>query len=221
MTETSLLPPFPKFDNTVETWSTYKDRMYYYFLAHKITEDGEKLPLFLSGVNPTIFSLLQNLLAPKKITDAALTFKQIETLLDKHFDESANILASTYEFYSCRQKPGQNAADWIAILRSKARLCGFSNSILKDKPTDRALRDMLVLGKADVKARQELLKAGDPSLEDAEKIIRMAEQLRGDISKFDKPSQQVEVAKINYEKNGFQRRNHNKGKNLSKKGTGR
>jgi len=177
-------------------WLNYKERMHFYFVANKIIDDNEKLPMFLSSVSPTIFALLQNLFAPKELRDATTTFIAVVEALDKHFDEHSNILSSTYEFYLCLQKPGQTAAEWIATLRSKARLCGFSTSSLKDKPIDRALRDMLVLGTNDGKARSELLRAGDPSLEEAEKIIRTCEQLRQNISKFDKPSSSGSLATV-------------------------
>ena len=213
-------PKFPEFDSSAELWSAYKDRMHFYFMANKISEDKDKLPLFLSSVSPAIFSLLQNLLAPAKITDATTTFANVTKLLDKHFDESANILSATYEFYQTSQKQGQSVSDWIANLRSKARLCGFQTSTLANKPVDRALRDMLVLGTNDSKARSELLKAGDPTLEEAEKIIRTADQLRQNINKFDKPGSSSGVAKIDYDRYDKGKGRNHKRKNDSKKPPG-
>ena len=188
------LPAFPQFDHHNESWKSYKNRMFYYFDAHEIKKKKKKLSLFLSSVNSHVFNLLENLLSPADITDATTTFNKVEQALDSHFDESANILSSSFEFYSCHQKPEQPLAEWLAELREKGRHCGFTTSKLNAKPLDRALQDMLVLGTNDPKVRQKLLEEGDPTLEEAEKIAKAAEQLRTNISKFN--SQSTTIAKV-------------------------
>jgi len=55
-------------------------------------------------------------------------------------------MTSTYDFYSCYQKQDQPFSEWKAELCEKLRHCGFTTSVLKDKPQDRALRDMYVIG---------------------------------------------------------------------------
>ena len=80
-------------------------------------------------------------------------------------------MTATYDFYSCYQKPGQTFAEWKADLCEKLRHCGYTKSVLKDKPQDRALRDMYVIGIRSQKVRQALLKEQDPDLESTERII--------------------------------------------------
>lgn len=168
--------------------------MYFYFLANNIAET-DKLALFLSNISASWFGLLQNLAAPAKLSNAAMTFAKVTTMLDEHFADTESILSATYEFYSCHQQPNQSAADWIASLRAKAIHCGFTDSKLAKKPLDRALRDMLVIGTNDPRVREALLKATDPTFEEAEKIVKTAEQLRGNVSKFERSSS-ASVAKI-------------------------
>lgn len=83
-------------------------------------------------------------------------------------------MTSTYDFYSCYQKDSQSFAELYDILL----YCGFTTSILKNKPQDRVLRDMYVIGIKNPKIEQLLLKEQDPDLEKVEKVIHMGEQLR-------------------------------------------
>ena len=106
-----------------------------------------------------------------------LTYDELIKLLDTHFDDSKNIMSSTYTCFSCHQKPGQTFADWRAELYKLARRCGFTTSQLHDKPMDRAIRDMLVIGVRNPKVRQALLKEADPDLATTEKTILAAERL--------------------------------------------
>jgi hypothetical protein len=97
-------------------------------------------------------------------------------------------MTATYDFYSCHQKPNQPFADWKADLCDKLRHCAFTKSVLKDKPQDRALRDMYVIGTNNAKIRQALLKEKDPDLQTAERIIQVAERLQLDIRHFNMPT---------------------------------
>ncbi|CAF4283303.1 unnamed protein product, partial [Rotaria sp. Silwood2] len=96
-------------------------------------------------------------------------------------------MTSTYDFYSCYQKSGQTFAEWKAELCEELRHCGFTTSALKDKPQDRALRDMYVIGIKSQKIRQALLQDQDPDLETTEKIIQLAERLEEDVRHFGNP----------------------------------
>lgn len=72
---------------------------------------------------------------------------------------------------------------------------------MKDKPQDRALRDMYVIGVRNPKIWQALLKEQDPDLEKSEKIIQLAERLPEDVQHFDNTTARVDVqvAKIQHQ----------------------
>jgi hypothetical protein len=93
-------------------------------------------------------------------------------------------MTSTFDFYSCHQKTGQSFIEWKAELCEKLRYCGFTSSVLANKPQERALRDMYVMGIKSQKIRQVLLKEQDPDLETIEKIIQRAERLEEDVRHF-------------------------------------
>uniref|UniRef100_A0A914XA47 CCHC-type domain-containing protein n=1 Tax=Plectus sambesii TaxID=2011161 RepID=A0A914XA47_9BILA len=78
-------------------------------------------------------------------------------------------MTATYNFYNCRQKPGQSFTKWKMELRALAHCCAFTTGKLKDKPLDRALRDMYVMGTSNPKICQRLLNTEDPDLDTVER----------------------------------------------------
>ncbi|CAF1519589.1 unnamed protein product, partial [Adineta steineri] len=180
----SSIPALHAFDAHTTTWQSYRDRISFYFKANRIIQDDDKKALFLWSVGDTTYNLLESLISPRSLTKEDTTFDEIIKLLNLHYDDTKNIMTSTYDFYSCIQKPGQSFLEWKAELCEKMRHCGFSTSCLKDKPQDRALRDMYVIGIRSLKVRQALLKEQDPDLETTERIIQVAERLAEDIRHF-------------------------------------
>jgi hypothetical protein len=108
-------------------------------------------------------------------------------------------MTATYDFYACHQKPGQPFSEWKGELCDKICHCAFTKFVLKDKPQDRFLRDMFVIGTNHAKIRQALLKESDPDLKTTEKIIQVAERLQQDMQHFNTPMHQsldLPIAKL-------------------------
>jgi hypothetical protein len=127
-------------------------------------------------------------------------------------------MTSTYNFFSCYQKSGQSFTEWKAELYDKVRRCGFTTSVLANKPIERAIRDMYVIGVKNPKILQALLKEGDPDLEAAEKLILAAERLAQDVRYFGHPLKDNDSSvdkihdkqfKSNKQKQPFLNKNHN------------
>ena len=183
----SSIPSLHEFNPDSTTWTSYRDRMGFYFAANGIDSETDQKALFLWAVGDQVYGLLESLFAPRLLTEAELSYKDLIHVLDKHFDDTKNIMTSTYTFFSCYQKSGQSCTEWKAELYEKARRCAFTTSVLANKPLDRAIRDMLVIGIRNPKIRQALLKAEDPDLETAEKLILAAERLEQDVRRFGNP----------------------------------
>ncbi|CAF1926898.1 unnamed protein product, partial [Rotaria magnacalcarata] len=154
----SSIPALHAFDSRSTTWQSYRDRINFYFKANRIVHEDDKKALFLWSVGDSTYSLLESLVSPRLLTDESSGFNDLVKLLDVHYDATKNIMTSTYDFYSCHQKPGQPFAEWKAELCEKLRYCGFTTSVLATKSQDRALRDMYVIGTNNPKIRQALLK---------------------------------------------------------------
>ena len=189
----SSIPSLHAFDPQSTSWKSYRDRIQFYFEANRIVEGKEKKALFLWSIGDATYQLLDNLISPQSLTNGDVQFEDLLQILNTHYDDTKNIMTSTYDFYSCLQKEGQSFSEWKAELCEKLRHCGFTTSNLKDKPQDRALRDMYVIGVRNPKIRQALLKEQDPDLEKAEKIIQLAERLYEDVQHFGNPSVRVDV----------------------------
>jgi hypothetical protein len=165
------IPALHAFDSRTTSWQSYRDRIDFYFKADRIDQDDDKKALFLWSVGDIMYNLLETLVSPKSLTSEEIEFTDLIKLLDSHYDHTKTIMTSTYDFYSCYQKPGQTFAEWKAELCEKMRHCGFTTSSLKDRPQDRALRAMYIIGIKSPKIRQALLKAQDPDLETTKRII--------------------------------------------------
>ena len=184
----SSIPALHAFDPRSTTWESYRDRIGFYFKASRIATAEDKKAFFLWAVGDSTYTLLQSFVDPRTLTAENVTYDEIINLLDAHYDAQQNIMTATHDFYTCVQKPGQTFADWKAELREKLRHCGFTSSVLKSKPQDRALRDMYVIGIRSVKIRQALLKEQDPDLVTTERIIQRAERLEADVRHFATPT---------------------------------
>ncbi len=191
-TKLSSIPSLHEFNPDSTTWTSYRDRMGFYFDANGIELEPDRKALFLWAVGDDVYSLLESLFAPRLLTEVELSFKDLIAVLDKHFDDTKNIMTSAFNFFSCYQKNGQSFTEWKAELYEKARRCGFTTSILANKPIDRAIRDMFVIGVRNPKIRQALLKAEDPDLETAEKLILAAERLEQDVRRFSHPLKETD-----------------------------
>ena len=142
----SSIPALHAFDSHSITWQSYRDRISFYFQANRITTDIDKKALFRWSVGDQTYQLLESLISPASLTDSSTTFKMLIELLDNHYNVAKNMMTSTFDFYSCYQKSGQTFAEWKAELCDKLRHCGFTTSMLANKPQECALRDMYVIG---------------------------------------------------------------------------
>jgi hypothetical protein len=203
----STIPALYAFDARTCTWQSYRDRINFYFKANRITVEDDKKSLFLWSVGDITYNLLESLVSPNVLTDDNLKYDDLIKKLDLHYDTTKNIMTSTYDFYSCYQKPNQPFSKWKAELCDKLRHCGFTTSVLKNKPQDRALRDMFVTGVNNPKIRQALLKEQDPDLATAERIIQVAERLEQDIRHFNSSNNSTNqtVTKVHQKKTFTQR----------------
>jgi len=191
----TLIPPFSKFSVEKEKWHLYSERLQFYFVATKVTDNLEKKNYFLAWCGEELFSTLTTLFSPTKLSDKAVSFDDLITKLDAHYNDELNIMAATFSLYSCKQKPGQAFSDWLEELREKARHCGFETSCVTSL-RERAIRDLIVLNCADRSTRQALLKEGDPSLQRALEIAAQVEQLHKDMLQFQETTVNHDVAKI-------------------------
>ena len=70
----SSIPSLHAFDPDTTTWSSYRDRMTFYFQANNVTLDPDRKPLFLWSIGNHVYTLLESLVAPRLLTEPELTY---------------------------------------------------------------------------------------------------------------------------------------------------
>ena len=70
----SSIPSLHEFNPDTTTWTSYRDRMGFYFHANGIVFDPERKALFLWSIGDHVYGLLESLVAPRLLTEAELTY---------------------------------------------------------------------------------------------------------------------------------------------------
>ena len=139
------------FDNAVEDWSSYSERLEEYFKANDVEAGVKQRAILLSNCGPQTYQLVKNLLAPNKPMDH--TFSEIVTALRNHWQPKPSQIVQRFNFHSRMQKAGESIAEYVAELRRLSGNCGFGSA----EQLDDMLRDRLVCGVRDARIQQRLL----------------------------------------------------------------
>lgn len=98
-------------------------------------------------------------------TPEQLTYTQITSILENHYNPAPNEILVNFRFHSRKQKVGETAAEFLVALRHLAVGCNFGDY------NDKALRNQFVYGLSDQKVQSRLLEKSDLKLEDAANIV--------------------------------------------------
>ena len=126
-----------EFQPDSDSVTSYLERVSLYFDANGIV-DGKRVPIMLSSIGASTYSLLSDLLAPDK--PGSMSFDQICAALRNHFEPKRSIIAERFHFHKRDQTAGETVAAFDAALRKLAVHCYFGE-VLQD-----TLRDRFVCG---------------------------------------------------------------------------
>lgn len=146
------------FDNSVEEWDTYIERLEQYCVANHI-ENDRKVAVLLSVMGAKTYNLLRSLCAPHK--PSTKSFKDITKLLQDHFNPTPLVIAERFRFHNRNQQRSESIANYIAELRKLAERCQFGTGL------NDALRDRLVCGMHNESVQRRLLTEKDLTLQKA------------------------------------------------------
>ena len=135
------------FDETLEPWDTYIERVEQYFKANEV-QDEKKAPAILSLMGAKTYSLVKSLFAPDAPGDK--TYTQICDKLNTHLNPKPREIAERFRFMNRDQKQGESIADFNAAIRKLAATCNFDN-------LNKQLRDRLVCGLKSESVQHKLL----------------------------------------------------------------
>ena len=84
-------------------------------MANNIPED-KQVPILLSSIGASTYSLLSDLLAPE--TPSVKSLAEISAALHKHFEPKQAVIAERYHFYKRDQSVGENITDSMPFFAS-------------------------------------------------------------------------------------------------------
>ena len=127
----------PQFEEAVEDWQSYQERLEQFIIANSIGED-KKVATLLTLVGPKAYKLLKNLVAPAKPSEKS--YEDLTKVLTGHFSPKKNIIRERFIFNRRDQGPDESINQYLAVLKQLASTCEY-----KDHLEDQ-LRDRLVCG---------------------------------------------------------------------------
>lgn len=177
-----------EFEPDSEDWLQYVERLGYYFEANEISDAAKQKAIFLSVCGSKSYSLLRDLIQPRKPTD--LTFVQLTTVLTNHFKPKPSVIVQRFKFHSKVRKEGQTVSVFVAELRRLTEFCAFGASL------DDMIRDRLVCGINDDRIQRRLLSESDLTLQRAVELATAMETAAKDVLELQQQSKAESTVNI-------------------------
>ena len=107
------------FDETIEPWSSYVERLGQYFKANKV-DDSLKVASVLSLIGGKTYNLLRTLTSPTKPADKS--YQEIIKLLGDILSPKPLSIAERFRFHKRKQLEGESINDYVAVLVSSPNI---------------------------------------------------------------------------------------------------
>lgn len=95
-----------------EDWTSYSERLEFFFTANKIA-DNLKKSTFLTVIGSETYDILASLVVPSKPGDKS--YADLKTVLTNHFAPKRSQIFYRTQFYRCNQTPGTTVRVPIAV----------------------------------------------------------------------------------------------------------
>ena len=163
-----------------EPWTSYAERLGYYFAANDIVNEAKKKAILLTVCGPTTYQLLKSLLQP--ISPADKTYSELLDVLSNHFNPTPSPIVQRFKFNSRVRQSGESVATYVAELKLLGEHCGFADRL------NEMVRDRLVCGINDPHIQRRLLQESDLTYKRAFEIAQAMEVASRDIHDLQKQS---------------------------------
>ena len=167
------------FNASQEPWSTYKERLEFYFTANDITTAEQKRAVLLTVCGSATFQTVKSLVQPDTL--ATKSYDTLCTVLQNYFSPAPSVTVQRYKFHSRNQNPGESVASYVAELKSIGEHCKFaaptSGTLLEEM-----LRDRLVCGIRDSRIQRRLLQENSLTFQTAFETAQAMELAARDIN---------------------------------------
>ena len=114
------------FDPKRDDWTSYSERMKFYFIANDVEDAAKKRAILLCSGGAKLHKLLKSLI---KGDLEAKSFEELTEALTAYFAPEPSIIVKRFQF-NCRvRKQGESIAQYVAALRELAEKCGYGETI--------------------------------------------------------------------------------------------
>ena len=121
-----------------ESWTSYSERLGYYFTANDITDETKKKSILLLCSGAATYDILKNLLQPTCLNDKS--YDELVKVLSNYFNPKPSTIVQSYKFNTCVRESGESVASYVAALKSLAEYGNYGPNL------DEMVRDCIVCG---------------------------------------------------------------------------
>ena len=114
------------FDSNKANFSRWIDRLNCQFKLNK-TPDANRLFTLYSIMGQETYEILCDKLEPIKPADTTLSYEEIVSLINNHFDPKPLEIVENYKFHLRKQKADEGIADYITAIRKISSKCNFGS----------------------------------------------------------------------------------------------
>lgn len=175
------------FEDTLETWTSYTERLEQYFEVNSIAED-KKVPALLTLLGGKTYTLLRNLTAPQKPKEK--DYATLVDLLRNHLTPKPIVIAERFRFHKRNQHEGESVNTYMAELRKLTEFCDFGLNL------NDALRDRFVCGLRNDQIQKKLLTIRELTLDKSLDIAVAMETATKDAIELRNVQSDVPVHKV-------------------------
>ena len=150
-----------EFNENSPKWSTYRQRLTFFFEANSIESEENKRSTCIAVVGDNTYETLLGLLAPAE--PSGVVFIDIMNKLDEFYSPKPNIIVECFKFYDCVKSETETMSQYLARLKRLARTCSFGKdeegaALTPQAVLEECLRDKFVWEmKNNTKVQQRLL----------------------------------------------------------------
>ena len=121
------------FDKSTESWTSYSERLDFYFEAHDIDAADKQRSILLSVCGAETFETLKNLIAPAKLKETS--YNDIVAAMKKHLNPPSSKLKYRHELFTTVRKAGEPISTFVSQLQAIGQHCAYgdkTNEMIKD-----------------------------------------------------------------------------------------
>ena len=175
------------FNATVESWTSYSERLEYFFKANDIAPEKQHTML-ITTCGLSTYQQLKSMVQPAKLEDKS--YKDLVKVLGEHLNFKPSSIVSRYRFNTRDHRQGESISTFVAELQGLAEHCQFS-STLNDM-----IRDRQVCGISNSWIQRRLLQETKLTYESAYKIAQAMEAASKDAQDLQKAVQGQSIQRV-------------------------